>query len=200
MTDLNLILLLAVIGLSLVAFVTIKAYDRLLREITRLKEERELVEARARHKAVVIVEEARDKALEILREARIEAETKREALSHRLDNVTDRQVDDYKQVLQSITKAVEDGALRELSEFRKAMEMETVNAQDIVGKKIEEQYAQLQKEIEAAKKSKLEELDKKLVAVIKEAGTRVLGRILTVEDHQDLVVQALEDAKKNNVL
>ena len=104
------ILVIAVIALAGILVVTFRAYDRQLREFERLKQERESWEARARHKAVTIIEEARDNAMEILEGARIEAESKRDSMNRKLDGVGERELLDYKQVLQSISKAIEDGS------------------------------------------------------------------------------------------
>jgi len=190
----------AVIGLMAVLAVVLRAYDRLLRDSQRQKEDRETWEARARHKAVVIVEEARDKALEILREARIEAETKRDSLNKKLDNLGERQLIDYKNVLQTISKAVEEGATRELGQFRQALESETIQAQKVIGEKMEDQYNRMADEIKHEKQIRLEELDKQVFAVIKKATNDIIGKALTVDEHSDLVIKALEEAKRTHVL
>jgi len=188
------IVLLGILGLVL------KVHDRLLREFEHLREDRESWEARARQKAMAVLEEARDKAIEILGEARIEAESKRDSLSRKLDRVGERELDDYKQVLQNISVSIESQVDKEMGEFRKALESGTVEAQKTIGEKMESRYNQMMAEVETEKKRKLAELDKKLVAVIKETANSVIGKTLSPEDHLELIMNSLEEAKKRNVL
>lgn len=194
------ILLTAVIVLAGILAITFRAYDRQMREFEKLKQEHESWEARARHKAVTIIEEARDKAMEVLEEARIEAESKRDSMSRKLDGVGDKELQDYKLVLQNISKAIEDGAQKEMMEFRKTLEVETVEAQKVIGQRIESEYSQMLAEVEEEKKRRLADLERKLTAVIKQAASTVVGKSLIPEEHTQLIIDSLMEAKQRNVL
>ena len=95
---------------------------------------------------------------------------------------------------------MEEGATRELGQFRQALESETIQAQKVIGEKMEDQYNRMADEIKHEKQIRLEELDKQVFAVIKKATNDIIGKALTVDEHSDLVIKALEEAKRTHVL
>lgn len=192
--------LFAVIILAIVLAVVLKAYDNLSRELSRIKHEKEVIEERARHHAQKIVNEAKDKALGIVEGAQIKVEKSNEEVEERLNKVSEDQIGQYKQVLHNISKSIEDGALREMQEFKKTLEMETIDAQKIIGKRIEEQYTDATRNLEEYRLRKLKELNNSLFETLKLVSRKVLGRTMSVEDHGDLVVKALEEARHEQLI
>jgi len=69
-------------------------------------------------------------------------------------------------------------------------------AKDIISEKI----AKTEKNIEEYKKEKINELDEKIYSILGETAKKTLGKIIDLSDHEKLVVQALEKAKKEKIL
>ncbi len=189
-----------VLILSVVLAVVLAAYDKLLRELKRLKQEKETIELRARHRAMKVVEDARDRALEIMQKANAQMQRDRGHLDTELQKVSSEQLDEYKQVLQNISKAVENNAMRELDEFKQALQMGTTGAQKIVEQKIEDEYAKARLEVQDYKKSQMEKVDKHVVELLERVVTKAANKALTIDQHADLVIEALREAKTQHVI
>ena len=121
-------------------------------------------------------------------------------MEERLDKVSEGQIGQYKQVLKNISKYIEDSALREMQEFKKTLEMETLDAQKIIGKRIEDQYTNLTRDLEDYRLRKLDDLNNKIFEALKTVSRRVLGKTLSVDDHADLVIKALEEARHEQLI
>jgi len=110
-----------IIFLSLTLGATLIAYDRLLRELRELKTEKGSFEESGRLKAAKIMEEARDKALQILEEAKLDAGENQQKVDGEMERITQMQLDNYNNMIQKISKSIEDEALKEVDEFRKKL-------------------------------------------------------------------------------
>jgi hypothetical protein len=58
----------------------------------------------------------------------------------------------------------------------------------------------MEKELEVYKAERLKKVDEKIFEILKDASTKAIGKSLSLEDHEDVVIKALEDAKRENVL
>lgn len=192
--------LFAVMGLVLVLALVLRSYDSALRELRRYRSERELIKNDARKKAVEIVEEARDKALRLLERAEIDASEGRNVVEEGLREAAQKQLDNYKNVLQSMSKDIEGISEREIDEFRKALEMETVAVQKVVGAKLEQRYEQVNRELEEYRVRKLKEINDRLYEITKEAVKIGTGRTISGQMQTELIVEALEEAKRQDVV
>jgi hypothetical protein len=189
-----------ILGLCGLLGVALAAYERQERELKAIKKRQEQIEDKARERAFKILEDAKDRSLGILKEARIVAEENKEAIGKRLDEVADKQIKGYEDVLQTISKTVETDTVRELEEFEHALKLETVGAEQAVEKKLETEFANVRAEIEKYKQMKLKVVDEKMIGIIEEVTRAVIGKNLSLIDHAEIVMQALEEAKKKNVL
>jgi type II secretory pathway component PulJ len=190
----------AVIILAVVLAAVLRSYDNLWRELSRIKKEKEDIEERARTHALKILDEAKDKALEIVEDAQLKAEKNKLIVEEKLDEVSSAQIDKYKEVVQNISKVVEGEAVRELDQFKNILEKETLEAQKIIGSKINDQYSKVTEELENYRLRKITELDNKAFEVIKLVVNKIIGKTISTEEHAQLVVKALEEAKHDQVI
>jgi len=188
--------------LFVVLAVVLVAYDQLVRKFKAMKSTKEEIEARARDKAVRIIEEARDKAFLILNEAKLSAVNNQQELDSKLSMVAEKQIDVYKEMLQRVSKNIEDEAVGEISDFRKVLETEVSGSEQNVARKIEEEYQETDKQIEEYKSRKMQEFDRNAPKVAREFVRIVTGKVLNLNetDQKELIKQALEEAIRDNVL
>ncbi len=57
----------------------------------------------------------------------------------------------------------------------------------------------LQKELEAYKAMRLKETEQTVQRIVQKASQEILNKSLSLDDHQNLVIQSLEKAKKEGV-
>ena len=80
--------------------------------------------------------------------------------------------------------------------FRSVLEKETISSQRIIETKLQEQYATVGKEVQEYKIQQLTKVDNHVLELVHKTTILALGKSLSVENHQDLVLEALEEAKK----
>jgi hypothetical protein len=61
-------------------------------------------------------------------------------------------------------------------------------------------YKKMEDEVEAYKVERLKKVDERIFDLLKDASVKAIGKLLSPEDHEDVVIKALEDAKRENVL
>jgi len=59
---------------------------------------------------------------------------------------------------------------------------------------------EVEEELAQVRSQRLKELDEGIIRVVEAVGLEVIGRNLTIEQHQQLVLDALKKAKRENVL
>ncbi len=185
-----LIVLIAALGWLL------KLYEQKRREVEELKKQRTEIEFQARQKAVRLLEEARDKGMKIVLEATAKAGRDQTEITEELRKLGEEQQDIYKQMIQSISKKVEKEAVREINQLSEVLEMETAGVQKMVGEKLEEEYKKSAIEIDQYKLQKLREINLKLRDLITDISRTVIGKNISIEEHSDLVIKALAEAKQ----
>lgn len=99
-------------------------------------------------------------------------------------------------MLKKTSKDIEQSALNEVFDFKEILEKETLTAQKIIEQKIEDQYAKVQNEIQTYKTEKLVKIDELIYKIIQQVCEKVIGKTLSIRDHQDLVIEALSEAKQ----
>lgn len=188
-----------IIFLSLTLGATLIAYGRLMRELKELKTEKGSFEESGRQKAAKIMEEARDKALQMLEGVKIDAGENQQLVDEELKKIGQMQMDNYNNMIQKISKSIEDEAIKEVEEFRKKLETDAGSVQKTVVARVEEDYVQAKKQIETYKTERMKQVDRQVLQLMKDVGKDVLGKTMDFETHRELIMQALEEARKEHV-
>ena len=114
------------------------------------------------------------------------------------------------QVLGSISNDIKEDSLKEIESFRGQMEKGVleisqslqqmlVDSQKLVNSEIENEKKRILAEIEEYKKARMAQVDKKIYEVVKKVSKEILHHGLKPEEHEEIVLKALEESKKENV-
>lgn len=98
-------------------------------------------------------------------------------------------------ILKKLTNNIETDVTQEIGDFKKVLEQETISSQKIVGQKIEEEFKKTQAEAQAYKAEELHKVDEEIEELIKTTTEKVIHKSLSLNDHYDLVEEALKEAK-----
>lgn len=98
--------------------------------------------------------------------------------------------------VKKVTERFEKEVDHELSEFSKTLQTETIQAEGDLKLKTEKQYALAEAQIEAYKKDQMEKIRAELYPLLQKLSMLILGKSLTIEDHEKLITNALADAQK----
>ena len=148
------------------------------RRVERVEAE---VLALARKKAGKITDEAQGRALQILGEARLGVEARSQKLGARLDRIEEKEIKEFRKALGQTAASVEGEALA------------------VVGQKVDEEVEKAKVAVEGYKTAKIAEIDTRAEEAIRMVTAKVLGKALDLAQHKQLVKQAIEEAKKENV-
>ena len=101
--------------------------------------------------------------------------------------------------LKTMTKEIQSDVLADFKEFREDLEKETINSEKIVKEKIDEEYLAIEKELDDYKKQKYQKIDEDIYKILYRVSEIVLSQGITFDKHKQLVIEALETAKKEQV-
>jgi len=101
--------------------------------------------------------------------------------------------------IKSMTKEIQSDVLADFKEFREDLEKETINSEKIVKEKIDEEYLAIEKELDDYKKQKYQKIDEDIYKILYRVSEIVLSQGITFDKHKQLVLEALETAKKEQV-
>lgn len=167
------------------------------------------------------IEEMQKKSLEViqetqkaLEESRKEIDSAREAVlknqvralektasdfmtSYReaLMQVEEHNLDGLKEIIAEITKIT----TAHIGDFKEVLQQETIAAQKIVEERIEEEYKTMQEEVSAYKTLQLKRVDDSMYRILHAVSKEVFQKILPVEEHEQLVIEALKEARKEEL-
>lgn len=181
--------------MALVMGVGAAEYWRVREELAKRSREDLRDRERARERSERLVEGAKDKAVEIIREAEVLSEKQAEGLERRLRQAAREGLREYTAAMERMASEVQKGAWGEVRDFKKTLEVGTVELERTVAKRIAEEYDKARDELEKYKQEKKGKLDEQSVEIVKELGRRVLGKIIPVEEHKKLILDALKDVE-----
>jgi len=217
------VVLAATLGVLVVSYVKTLEKFKILQEtrLTWQKKESD-IESEAHKKAVLILQEARSKATKIISEASasqdllkktFEEQLKAASLDQakKLETISEDFLKAYQTTLadlkgnniktvSNISKDIEDSTKSELEDFKEILRKETFASQKIVEGKIEEDYKIVEKELETYKAERLKKIEEEIYNIIQNVSKEVLGKTLSLQEHEQLVIDALEKAKKEGAL
>ena len=214
------IILTALMGIVL-GWVAI-SYRKLIEKYDKIRENREEAEKIQEAQKAKVLEEAKAQARQIVSEAQTRSgqliseaasfgTQTRELLGKELQKVQAAQLGYYQQALEDtklqaqaslggISKDVKAEVVSQIDAIRSSLTGEIQKAQMETRQMLTASYKKMEEEIGAYKKERLKRVDEKIFEILKEASAKAIGKSLSLEDHEDVVIKALEDAKRENVL
>lgn len=181
-------------------------------------EKAELLLENARKDSLRIVEEANKKAGELLQTTQAVKNTfESEVTSHlkdfsekekdRIVDASKQMIDAYRQMLESTkqqygstmastAKEMASEAQKSIHIFGEFLKEQTVRYEGSLHEQIEAGFMSTQKEISDYKRESLRKVEDAIYRILNFVSKSVLGHALNLEDQQDLVVRALDEAKK----
>jgi F0F1-type ATP synthase membrane subunit b/b' len=101
--------------------------------------------------------------------------------------------------LKSMTKDIQEDVLSDFKEFRETLEKQTINSEKVVKEKIDEEYLAIEKELQDYKRQKYQKIDEDIYKILYRVSEMVLSQGISFDTHKQLVLEALETAKKEQV-
>ena len=94
--------------------------------------------------------------------------------------------------ISDISSIIRKDLLNEVKEFSNALKSSTYESQKLVEQKIQNEYELAKKEIQAYKDTTITRLDTLSREIIRQVTHEIVGKSMTVEDHEELIKKSLE--------
>ena len=202
-------------------FFFIAMYARLLEELNTLRTSHSHTSLKEHQDATRLVEQAKNRSLEIIEASERKAKeiiastdffsaVSSDQISESVKTASQKQTQDYLKVLEqvkvevlgqftSLSQHVEKEAVKDMEDFRKNLEAETLKSENMLETKVQEEHKKSNAELTAYKQTVIKKIDENMFEIVNQVVHKVVGKTLTPAEHQALVLQALEEAKQNHV-
>ena len=122
------------------------------------------------------------------------------SLSNKYKGQIEKLNEDNIKLLINIYKDIEESARSDFAQYKELILKQTFDAQNLASNKIKAEYEKLENELTALKAKKLEELNEKLYKIIQNASIEIIGKSLDLSDQEELIISALDRAKKEEII
>jgi vacuolar-type H+-ATPase subunit H len=200
------ILLVVVISLYLA---TVKKYFN-LKEGKLEETDPQVLLRQAQEKAQKILNEAQQDARETIANAKTYLDVNQNLVSKELQNATQIYAKKYEQILlatqdqilkmiRTIPEDTKKSLLTEINTIRSRMEEEVNKATQEAKSLVTGAYKRAEIEVDEYKNERMRQIDESIVMILKEVARKVLAKEISQEEHEKLVIKALEEAKRQGV-
>lgn len=124
------------------------------------------------------------------------AEASLQRLDGQIQNFAQEIQNKHIEILQSIEKNIEASAQRTSEQYLQQMEQRVMSLAQKREQHIEEQLDMIQKDLDKYKEEQLQRINSNIYEILARASESVLGQAISLDLHQELIIRALEQAKR----
>lgn len=213
--------ILIAIALGFIVAAVVILYVRLLREHNKLKEEKAALSAEAHRAAQEILEKAQkegeqlinqahQKAAEIIKNTEVLSTDSKNKMLAALEEVSRANTQNFKKtlsdakndiatVLSKVSTDLASSALGEVATFRGTLQKDLITTQAALSAAVNEGYKKIEEEMAKYRQVRLSQVDETIFEILREVTQKIIGRVVSFEEHEELVKKSLEEAKRQNV-
>jgi len=159
---------------------------------------------KTRQEAETLLKNARKRSFEMIKGAEFFGEEAKEDLMEALLRVTEEYGNESKKVFDKAREDVSVVINKILQDIKSDVEKDVVSANETLKKSISEGIKNVEVDLEEFKKKRMALVESQINETVKtrvnEISQKVLGKSLSSEDHEKLIMDALMEAKNDNVL
>lgn len=116
------------------------------------------------------------------------------------DEITNKEILKFSNACSQAEDSILREAKKRTDELSKGLDEKIDRIYQAAKTLINQKIAQTEKNIEDYKKEKLKEIDQKIYQIIEDVAKKTIGKAIDLSTHEELVIQALEKAKKEKIL
>jgi len=171
------------------------------------KQKNEEQETQETNEVQEIIRNANYKALQILENSNIFSKSLRKEMKESLDKLSYKLLCTYKEAIEEEKtrniKAIEDASsqvrqelVKEINDFKEILHKETAGSWESVESELKTEYDKIKQELNLYKEAELKKIDAKIYEIVVKATKECVGKTLDTQSNQDIIIQCLEDSKK----
>lgn len=154
-----------------------------------------------------IIRKANFKALQILDNSNIFSKGLRKEMKESVDRLSHTLLDAYKQTIEEekdrniktikdVSSQVRQELVKEINDFKEILHKETVGFQALFGQELKAEYDKVKQELDLYKVTELKNIDVNIYEIVVKATKECLGKTLDIQGQQEIIMQCLEESKK----
>lgn len=189
----------AVAFFAIVTFFVVVSYHKALKRQRELESELEKIKAMGTEASRAIISAAQIKANEIITSSQIKGQE--------IIKASDLFSEDFKSSFQSkltqelsgVSQTINSEVEVEMQKFRSTVTAETGKVKDSLSAGMKVAYERAQEEVNRYKQEMMARVNQAIFGIVEDAAKKSLGASLTRDQHEKVILKALEEAKKQNV-
>jgi F0F1-type ATP synthase membrane subunit b/b' len=210
-------LLLTIVALVMLGVGLIIVYIRSVKKYNELRDKKEAKEpnadpqvilANAQNKSQQILQDASTRANEIISKAQVFTGDQEGKIAAEIEKASQMYAGSYQEslkaleskavtMMQTIPNEVKDVLLREITNIRTTIQSQIQKAQSDARQIVVDAYKKAEDEVVNYKKQRLKQVDESIVVILQDIARKVLSKEISKEEHEKLVMKALEEAKRS---
>lgn len=213
--------ILIAIALGFIVAAVVILYVRLLRQHNELKEEKarltaeaqkqsQEILAKAQKEGEVLISSAHQKAAEIIKNTEILSTDSKNKMLAALEEVSRVNTENFRKtlsdakddiatVLAKVSTDLAANALTEVATFRGSLQKDLTSTQAALSAAVNEGYKKIEEEMSKYRQVRLNQVDETIFEILREVTQKIIGRVVSFEEHEELVKKSLEEAKRQNI-
>lgn len=195
------------VTLGIVAFMQY----RLSQKYYKLKDLEKGKLAQAEENARKQIEDAQKKALEIVNRSQQLTEETRKQMQQQILQSISKQLQEYQQIMEQVkgvmlqeaselTGELKAAATADINKMSSEVQKTISQQQAALQQKVDLEFSSISKVVDEYKEKRLEFIEQQITEMVIQTAKEVIGKSLSLQEHEDLIMQALEKAKSENVL
>lgn len=111
-----------------------------------------------------------------------------------IDNEKNRSIEE----ISKVSTILKDEVMSEIGSMKDVLKKETIETENDLKQKIKNEYDQIKIELAQYKEKKLNDINSYIYEIITQTSKDIIGKAMSIDDQEDLIIQALEEAKEEN--
>lgn len=196
--------------------------DEIEKSLQEARNSAQKILSEANQKASEQLAESTQKATQIVNNANILTQQQQNQLqqslttllsvqSKQLTDIFDKTKQDALSVVKSISQMVGQESTREIEGFRsqvnvqlnqisKTLEGVVGQTQETIGQHLDNYQKQIAKELDDYKKKRIMKVEENIYDILRDVSRQFMSKSINTQEHEEIIISALEDAKKKNLL
>ena len=205
---------LLLLGVVVTYFWIIKRYLALVQEQTqakldKMKESQQIIE-QAHTEANKLIDQGSRKAQEIIGQAQMFQTNQSNAIAQALQKASQDYLTEYQKLLkmsgeevnkmiQNVSPDIKSQLAHEMDSLRDVFSKQLTESQKELKEQVLGLYKTAEEEVRNYKVERMAQVEKTILEIIEEVTMNVVGKQITSDEHEKLVMKALEEAKRQKV-
>lgn len=107
---------------------------------------------------------------------------------------------EYQEVVTDSVNLLKNKTQTEIKELEQALEQQTVKTEEQIRTQTQADFAKVKVEIENYKQRRISEIEAQISAIVENIVKQATGKLISTADHQQILKDALDQAKKENLI